>query len=135
MWGNVENAAIYSQLSGLPIWFVCIFYCILSSHQCICFRFLMGGCGGTPLNVCQTRHIVRKSYGIGGNDVMDDCVWPLVFTGILSCWGWLFLFFLIGLILNLYIFVAPCWFYKELARMRAEIAHRGLVIFIQRPIF
>lgn len=49
----------------------------------------MGGCGGTPLNVCQTRHIVRKSYGIGGDDVFDDCIWPAIVTSlpIISCFG------------------------------------------------
>ena len=79
---NCESANVFSQLSGVPFWFA--------------FSFS---------NICQTQHLMRKSYGIDGDDCYTDCVRPCMCMSIPG--------------LN------AVYFYKELASLRAEMATRG----------
>ena len=53
----------------------------------------------------QTQHLIRKSYGIGGDDCYTDCARPCLCMSIpfLNC----------------------VYFYKELASLRAEMSTRG----------
>jgi hypothetical protein len=56
-------------------------------------------------NFCQTQHLIRKSYGIGGGDCYTDCFRPCLcmFIPCVNC----------------------VYFYEELASLRAEISTRG----------
>ena len=53
----------------------------------------------------QTQHLIRKSYGIGGEDCYTDCVRPC-FCMVIP-------------------FINCVYFYKELASLRAEMSTRG----------
>lgn len=78
---NCETANVFSQLTGSPFWFA------------LCSNF------------CQTQHLIRKSYGIAGEDCQTDCVRPC------CC--------------MIIPFVNCVYFYKEIASLRAEMMTRG----------
>lgn len=87
LFGYCETANIYSQLAGVPLWFA-----------------LFPGCP-CPVNICQTQHLLRKSYGIGGNDCYDDCFRPTLCLCIP--------------------YISQVYFYKEITSLRAEYKYRG----------
>lgn len=57
------------------------------------------------VNICQIQHLVRKSYGIGGDDCYDDCVRPTLCL-MIPFWDCMYA-------------------YEVISSLRAEVSHRG----------
>ena len=86
-----ELMSLYANFAGVPFWFAC---CPCYTFPCMC-----------SVNICQVQHIIRKSYGISGEDCVTDLIQPTICMLIPG--------------------VNCVYFFKVNASLRAEIKHRG----------